>query len=88
MLQRSCPVCIPADGVYSRASFCPAAGVPVCPPAALQSGVGLLCHLLQQWGQVPAGAVALAQWLLGDGDAAREAAADEAPGPVRVTDTL
>uniref|UniRef100_A0A674NJE3 tRNA (32-2'-O)-methyltransferase regulator THADA n=1 Tax=Takifugu rubripes TaxID=31033 RepID=A0A674NJE3_TAKRU len=48
------------------------AGVPVCPPAALQSGVGLLCHLLQQWGQVPAGAVALAQWLLGDGDAARE----------------
>ncbi|XP_056902918.1 thyroid adenoma-associated protein isoform X1 [Takifugu flavidus] len=56
------------------------AGVPVCPPAALQSGVGLLCRLLQQWGQVPAGAVALAQWLLGDGDAAREAAADEAPG--------
>lgn len=60
----------------------------MCPPAALQSGVGLLCHLLQQWGQVPAGAVALAQWLLGDGDAAREAAAAEAPNLVRVTDTL
>lgn len=87
MLQRSCTVCIPVDGVYSRASFCPA-GVPVCPPAALQSGVGLLCQLLQQWRQVPAGAVALAQWLLGDGDAARKAAADEAPGLVRVTDTL
>lgn len=54
-----------------------AAGVPVCPPAALQSGVGLLCGLLQQWGQVRAGTVALAGWLLGEGDA------DDASSPVR-----
>lgn len=61
-----------------------AAGVPVCPPAALQSGVGLLCRLLQQWEQVPAGAVALTEWLLGEGDGSHEAVADEASDLVRI----
>lgn len=56
----------------------------MCPPAALQSGVGLLCHLLQQWEQVAAGAVALTEWLLGEGDSSHEAVADEASGLVRI----
>ncbi|XP_056147572.1 thyroid adenoma-associated protein [Lampris incognitus] len=41
------------------------AGVPVCPPVALDLGVGLLCRLLVLWEQVPAGVLALAEWLLG-----------------------
>ncbi|XP_034537474.1 thyroid adenoma-associated protein [Notolabrus celidotus] len=51
-------------------------GVSVCPPAALDSGVGLLCRLFELWGQVPAGVLALTEWLLGDeegGEAAEEA---------------
>lgn len=42
------------------------AGISVCPPVALDLGVGLLCRLFEQWGQVPAGALALTEWLLGE----------------------
>lgn len=56
----------------------------MCPPAALPSGVGLLCQLLQQWEQVPAGAVALIEWLLGEDDGSHEAVADEASSLVRI----
>ncbi|KAJ8248320.1 hypothetical protein GJAV_G00240740 [Gymnothorax javanicus] len=44
------------------------APVPLCPPVALDLGVGLLCQLLQVWGQVPAGVLALTEWLLGEGE--------------------
>uniref|UniRef100_A0A672GSU6 tRNA (32-2'-O)-methyltransferase regulator THADA n=1 Tax=Salarias fasciatus TaxID=181472 RepID=A0A672GSU6_SALFA len=45
------------------------AGASVCPPAALLSGVELLCRLLGLWGQPAAGVLALTEWLLGeDGD--------------------
>ncbi|XP_017296045.1 thyroid adenoma-associated protein isoform X2 [Kryptolebias marmoratus] len=43
--------------------------VSVCPPAALDFGVELLCRLFELWGQQAAGALALTQWLLGDEDA-------------------
>uniref|UniRef100_A0A8D3AXT7 tRNA (32-2'-O)-methyltransferase regulator THADA n=1 Tax=Scophthalmus maximus TaxID=52904 RepID=A0A8D3AXT7_SCOMX len=56
------------------------AGVSVCPPVAVDSGVGLLCRLFELWGQAPAGVLALAEWLLGEEDGnVDEAAADEAP---------
>lgn len=42
------------------------AGVSVCPPVALDLGVGLLCRLFKCWGQVPAGALTLTEWLLGE----------------------
>ncbi|KAI3362945.1 hypothetical protein L3Q82_011619 [Scortum barcoo] len=56
------------------------AGVSVCPPVALDSGVGLLCQLFELWGQVPAGVLALTEWLLGEGEGENEAPADEASG--------
>ncbi|XP_061086252.1 tRNA (32-2'-O)-methyltransferase regulator THADA-like, partial [Conger conger] len=40
----------------------------LCPPVALELGVGLLCQLLQVWGQVPAGVLVLTEWLLGDAE--------------------
>ncbi|XP_037638453.1 thyroid adenoma-associated protein [Sebastes umbrosus] len=53
--------------------------VSVCPPVALDSGVGLLCRLFELWRQVPTGVLALTEWLLGDEEANEEAgAADEA----------
>lgn len=53
-----------------------AAGPSLCPPAALASGVGLLCRLFELWGRVPAGVLVLTGWLLGEeeGDGADEAA--------------
>ncbi|XP_070772051.1 thyroid adenoma-associated protein [Enoplosus armatus] len=54
------------------------AGGSVCPPVALDSGAGLLCQLFELWGQVPAGALALTEWLLGEEEGNDEAAADEA----------
>ncbi|KAK5908110.1 hypothetical protein CgunFtcFv8_016195 [Champsocephalus gunnari] len=53
-------------------------GASVCPPVALDAGVGLLCRLFELWGQVPAGALALTEWLLGDEEANYEAVAEEA----------
>ncbi|XP_035807135.2 thyroid adenoma-associated protein isoform X2 [Amphiprion ocellaris] len=41
-------------------------GVSMCPPAALDSGVELLCGLLALWRQIPAGVLALTEWLLGE----------------------
>ena len=58
-------------------------GVSVCPPVALDSGVGLLCRLLELWDQVPAGVLALTEWLLGEEEDNNEAAEDEAPSLVR-----
>ncbi|XP_042288889.1 thyroid adenoma-associated protein isoform X2 [Thunnus maccoyii] len=54
------------------------AGVSVCPPVALDLGVGLLCRLFELWEQVPAGVLALTEWLLGDEEGDEEADADEA----------
>ncbi|KAM9847598.1 thyroid adenoma-associated protein [Aulostomus maculatus] len=56
------------------------AGVSVCPPVALDAGVGLLCRLLELWKQVPAGVLALTEWLLGEEDSSseEEAGSDEA----------
>ncbi|CAB1443905.1 unnamed protein product, partial [Pleuronectes platessa] len=54
------------------------AGVSVCPPVALDRGVGLLCRLFELWEQVPAGVLALTEWLLGDKDDNDEAVADDA----------
>lgn len=63
--------------VYSELELCfclsRAAGVPVCPPAALSAGLRLLCVLLQHWEQLPAGAAALTGWLLGEADSSHEA---------------
>lgn len=60
------------------------AGVSVCPPVALDSGVGLLCRLLELWGQVPAGVLALTEWLLGEEEDSDEADGDGASGLVRI----
>lgn len=53
------------------------AGVSMCPPAALDLGVELLCGMFELWGQLGAGILALTQWLLGeeeeDGNAEEEA---------------
>ncbi|XP_041722121.2 thyroid adenoma-associated protein [Coregonus clupeaformis] len=56
--------------------------VSVCPPVALDMGVGLLCQLFQLWGQVPTGILTLTEWLLGDvkGDQEQETATVEAAG--------
>lgn len=51
--------------------------VSVCPPVALDSGVGLLCRLLELWGQAPGGILALVGWLLGEEEADGGAAAAE-----------
>ncbi|XP_010767254.1 thyroid adenoma-associated protein homolog [Notothenia coriiceps] len=53
-------------------------GASVCPPVALDVGVGLLCRLFELWGQAPAGALALTEWLLGDEGVNYEAVAEEA----------
>ncbi|XP_070833382.1 thyroid adenoma-associated protein [Chaetodon trifascialis] len=53
------------------------AAVSVCPPVALDSGVGLLCRLFELWGQIPAGVIALTEWLLGEEEGHDEAAAEE-----------
>ncbi|XP_023818937.1 thyroid adenoma-associated protein [Oryzias latipes] len=45
-----------------------AAAVPMCPPAALEVGVELLCRLFELWGQMGAGVLVLMQWLLGEED--------------------
>lgn len=58
-------------------------GALVCPPVALDAGVGLLCRLFHTWGQAAAGVLALTEWLLGDKEAGEEAVADDAPVPVR-----
>ncbi|XP_029525591.1 tRNA (32-2'-O)-methyltransferase regulator THADA [Oncorhynchus nerka] len=52
--------------------------VSVCPPVALDMGVGLLCQLFQLWGQVPMGILTLTEWLLGDQE--QETATAEATG--------
>uniref|UniRef100_A0A8C3B078 tRNA (32-2'-O)-methyltransferase regulator THADA n=1 Tax=Cyclopterus lumpus TaxID=8103 RepID=A0A8C3B078_CYCLU len=57
-------------------------GAFVCPPVALDAGAGLLCRLLEPWGQTAAGVLALTEWLLGDKEAGEEAAEDDAPGLV------
>ncbi|XP_056291229.1 thyroid adenoma-associated protein isoform X3 [Pseudoliparis swirei] len=56
-------------------------GALVCPPVALDAGVGLLCRLFHTWGQAAAGVLALTEWLLGDKEAGEEAVADDAPVP-------
>uniref|UniRef100_A0A3Q3LPG0 tRNA (32-2'-O)-methyltransferase regulator THADA n=1 Tax=Mastacembelus armatus TaxID=205130 RepID=A0A3Q3LPG0_9TELE len=48
--------------------------VSVCPPVALDSGVGLLCQLLELWGQVPTGVLTLTEWLLGEENCSNELA--------------
>ncbi|XP_030012231.1 thyroid adenoma-associated protein [Sphaeramia orbicularis] len=53
-------------------------GVAVCAPVAMDAGVGLLCQLFVRWGRVPAGVLALTEWLLGEEEGDQEAAADEA----------
>ncbi|XP_030603636.1 thyroid adenoma-associated protein isoform X2 [Archocentrus centrarchus] len=55
-----------------------AAGVSMCPPAALGSGVELLCRLFEMWGQVQAGVLVLIEWLLGEDEDGQDAAANEA----------
>ncbi|TMS04583.1 Thyroid adenoma-associated protein [Larimichthys crocea] len=54
------------------------AGVSVCPPVALDSGVGLLCRLFELWGHVPEGTLALTEWLLGEEEGSDGTVADEA----------
>ncbi|XP_027133458.1 thyroid adenoma-associated protein [Larimichthys crocea] len=54
------------------------AGVSVCPPVALDSGVGLLCRLFELWGRVPEGTLALTEWLLGEEEGSDGTVADEA----------
>ncbi|KAG7511599.1 thyroid adenoma-associated protein [Solea senegalensis] len=61
------------------------AGMSVCPPVALESGMRILCHLFETWEQVPAGFLALTEWLLGKDGANDEAAEDEASGLVNVS---
>ncbi|XP_061601680.1 thyroid adenoma-associated protein isoform X2 [Cololabis saira] len=50
---------------------------PVCPAAALDLAVELLCRLFELWGRVGAGVLALTQWLLGDDDDEDEAADED-----------
>lgn len=56
----------------------------MCPPVALDSGVGLLCRLFELWGQVPAGVLALTEWLLGEEEGSDETVTDEASSLVRI----
>ncbi|XP_043991776.1 thyroid adenoma-associated protein isoform X2 [Gambusia affinis] len=65
--------CVPAHLLSSDA-----AGVSVCPPAALDLGVGLLCGMFDLWGQQGAGLLALTQWLMGEEDGSDEDEAEEA----------
>lgn len=75
-------VCRWMTNVWSRLSS-GVAGVSVCPPVALDTGVGLLCRLLELWGQVPAGVLTLTEWLLGEEEDGDEADEDKASGLVR-----
>lgn len=59
-----------------------AAAVPMCPPAALEVGVELLCRLFELWGQMGAGVLVLMQWLLGEED--EDEGPDEASSLVSV----
>ncbi|KAM3863138.1 thyroid adenoma-associated protein [Diretmus argenteus] len=54
------------------------AGASVCPPVALDAGVGLLCRLLELWGRRPEGVLILTEWLLGEDEGSGEAGGDEA----------
>ncbi|XP_008428609.1 thyroid adenoma-associated protein [Poecilia reticulata] len=65
--------CVPAHLLSSDV-----AGVSVCPPAALDLGVGLLCGMFDLWGQLGAGLLALTQWLMGEEDGSDEDEAEEA----------
>ncbi|XP_062319840.1 thyroid adenoma-associated protein isoform X2 [Osmerus eperlanus] len=51
----------------------------VSPPVALDLGVGLLCQLFQVWGQVPAGILTLADWLLGEAEGQTDSAEPSGP---------
>ncbi|XP_067385468.1 thyroid adenoma-associated protein isoform X2 [Channa argus] len=59
--------------------------VSVCPPVALDSGLQLLCQLFELWGQVPAGILALTEWLLGDEEIHEDAVQDEASSLLKPT---
>lgn len=50
--------------------------VSVCPPVALESGVGLVCRLFELSGQVPAGIRTLTEWLLGEEEGNEKAVSD------------
>ncbi|NWX40607.1 THADA protein, partial [Steatornis caripensis] len=41
-------------------------------PMALDLALGILCELLQRWGEIPAGVPILLEWLLGDSQEKRE----------------
>lgn len=41
-------------------------------PMALDLAFGILCELLQQWGEIRAGVPILLEWLLGDSDLKRD----------------
>ncbi|NXF47945.1 THADA protein, partial [Oceanites oceanicus] len=41
-------------------------------PMALDLAFGILCELLQRWGEIPAGVPILLEWLLGDSDLKRD----------------
>lgn len=66
----------PAAGDAAHCSS-DAARVSVCPPVALHSGLELLCGLLKQWRQVPAGVLMLTTWLLGEEESADQASSVE-----------
>lgn len=70
-------------GLLSRLSS-DMAGASVCPPVAIDSGMGLLCRLFELWGKVPAGFIALTEWLLGDEEGSDEAVADKASSLVSI----
>lgn len=59
----------------------------MCPPAALDSGVELLCRLFGMWGQIQAGVLALIEWLLGEDEDGQDAAANEAASLVSFVHT-
>uniref|UniRef100_A0A096M256 THADA armadillo repeat containing n=1 Tax=Poecilia formosa TaxID=48698 RepID=A0A096M256_POEFO len=69
--------CVPAHLLSSDQSLY-VAGVFLCPPAALDLGVGLLCEMFDLWGQLGAGLLALTQWLMGEEDDGDEDEAEEA----------
>lgn len=77
--------CVSIDGLLCSTD---AARVSVCPPVALHSGLGLLCGLLKQWRQVPAGILVLTAWLLGEEDRADQASSEEFSGLVRTLVSL
>ncbi|KAL0964357.1 hypothetical protein UPYG_G00322770 [Umbra pygmaea] len=53
--------------------------VSLCPPVALETGVGLLCRLFQLWRQVPTGILTLIEWLLGDCNGEQQMASAGSP---------